>query len=194
MKKVNILILTVLFLLITALFSAVFADDGITPGYLYRPEKDPAIPQKLYVGWIKECGRFSIRILQQPILTKSTNYMVADADTMYLTVRVAITNKSSESAGWLAADSFILQDTYYGRIYGTYKLDVPISAKSAQGFKTPVFFSEIKPGDTLNTVLVFEVYPDVESYIMTFSPRAMTEASPEDTVSFVLPYAEMTLE
>lgn len=189
MKK-TLLILIFLMLAVLIAPQAAFAGD-VTPGYLYRSQTDPDIPPVLYVGYTKDCGNFSIRVLQQPVLNKSTNYMVADNETRYMTVRVAITNKSSEPAGWLAPDSFTLQDTYLGRIYATYKLDLTISAKTAEGFKEDVFFSEIKPGGVLFTTLVFEVYPEAQSYILTFAPRSFSDEAPAETVRFTLPRAIM---
>lgn len=176
-------------LILLALFIALpVAASDVTLSYYYRPEQDPDMPGTLYVGWIADCGDYSIRLLQQPVLTKSNNYLVADEDTKYLVLRVAITNKKDESVGWLAPDSFTLQDIYMGRIYGTYSLNIPESSKVAAGFHQEVFFSEIKPEDTLYTSLVFSVYPDVTGWILTFSPHSFGH-KPDASVRFRIPYA-----
>ena len=185
MKKFSII-----FMLIICLFSSVMqaAASDVTLIYYYRNEPDPEIPPVLYVGWVKQCGPYSIKLLQDPVVTKSNQYMVSDEDTKYLVIRVAIKNNGAETGGWLTPDSFSLQDTYMGRIYGKYKLDITDSAKVAAGFKQSVFHAEIKPGETLYTSLVFSVYPDVQNWILTFAPRNYGN-EPEETVSFRLPPA-----
>ena len=161
------------------------ASDVVSSGY-YRPERDPSIPKRLYVGWVMDCGDYSVKLLQQPVITKSSQHMVADNETEYMVLRLAITNKTDESLGWLAPNSFRLQDTYLGRIYGTYAMDIAESCKIAYGYHEQVFYSEIKPKDTLYTPVVFSVYPDVESWIMIFAPHAFGE-EPKETVRFQIP-------
>ena len=187
MKRIKLLILLLLCAALTIGFSAVRAGD-VTPGYLYRNTPDPDFPKTLYVGWVQKCGRYTIKLLQDPVVTKSNQYMVSDADTKYLVLRVAITNNSDEPGGWLTPDSFILQDTWRNRAYGTYMLDIADSAKVAKGFKQPLFHAEIKPKQTLYTVLVFSVYPDVQSWLLTFAPHNYG-FEPEETVRFRLPPA-----
>ena len=178
-------LLTILLLLLIAVLPAAASDVIIS--YYYRPEREE-IPNRLYVGWEAECGGYSIRLLQDPVITKSNNYLVADNETMYLVLRVAITNKTDEMGGWLASGSFRLQDTYLGRYYGSYGLDIAESAKVASGFHQQVFYSEIRPKDTLYTSLVFSVYPDVDSWVMTFAPHYFG-SEPEESVQFRIPPA-----
>ncbi len=187
MKRIKLLILLLLCAALTIGFSAVRASD-VTPGYLYRNTPDPDFPKTLYVGWVQKCGRYSIKLLQDPVVTKSNQYMVSDEDTKYLVLRVAITNNSDEPGGWFTPDSFVLQDTYRNRAYGTYMLDIAGSAKVVAGFKQQVFHAEIKPKQTLYTSLVFSVYPDVKSWLLTFAPRNYGE-EPEEIVRFQLPMA-----
>ena len=187
MKRNKILLLFVTGLCFLAVFLSA-AGSEVTPSYLYRNETDPDFPKTLPVGWEKQCGSYVIKLLQDPVVTKSNQYMVADADTKYLVIRVAITNTGNEAGGWFAPDSFIIQDTYRGRIYGTYSLDLPLSAKVARGFYQPLFHAAIDPGDTLYTSLVFMVYPDVKSWLLTFAPHQYGE-EPEETVRFQLPPA-----
>ncbi|MBQ6344348.1 MAG: hypothetical protein IJI41_14625 [Anaerolineaceae bacterium] len=161
------------------------ASDVVSSGY-YRPERDPSIPDRLYVGWVMDCGDYSVKLLQQPVITKSNNHLVADKETEYMVLRFAITNKTDASLGWLAPNTFQLQDTYLGRIYGTYAMDIGESCKVASGYHEQVFYSEIKPKDTLYTSVVFSVYPDVESWIMIFAPHTFGE-EPKETVRFQIP-------
>ena len=180
-------IMLLLFICLMSL-SVVFPAGALDVPYdsWYRPTPDPDMPKVLYVGYAAECGDFSIKLLQQPVLTKSNNHLVADGDMQYLVIRVAITNKTDESLGWFAPDSFMVQDTYKGRIYGTYSISLPESCKVASGFHQQVFYSEIKPKDTLYTSVVFSVYPDVSSFILVFTPHAFGE-EPTDTVRFQIP-------
>ncbi|MBR6090192.1 MAG: hypothetical protein IKP86_09685, partial [Anaerolineaceae bacterium] len=119
----------IFFFLFCVLFTMPCAASDVTISYYYRSEKDPQIPGYLYVGWTAECGDYSIKLLQQPVITKSNNYLIADEETKYLVLRFAITNKTDEPRGWLTPDSFSLQDTYKGRIYGTYSMNLAESAK-----------------------------------------------------------------
>ena len=176
------IIAAALFFILTA--SAAFASD-VTISYYYRPDRDE-LPNQLYVGWVADAGDYSIKLLQQPVLTKSNNYMVADKETLYLVLRVAITNKTDEYRGWLAPDSFWIQDVYMGRFYGTYAINLAESAKVAGGFHQQAFYTDIRPKDTLYTSLVFSVYPDVHNWVMTFAPHHFG-SEPADTVSFRLP-------
>ena len=114
MKQIRLLILLLLCIVLLSGISSVRAGE-LTPGYLYRNTPDPDFPKTLYVGWVQKCGRYTIRLLQDPVVTKSNQHMVSDADTKYLVLRVAITNDSDEPGGWLTPDSFVLQDTYRGR-------------------------------------------------------------------------------
>lgn len=116
--------------------------------------------------------------------------MVADADTKYLTVRIAITNLRGRTLGWLDPESFYLQEVYKNRIYGTYTLDIPMSAKTARGFSEQAFFSPIPPHGVLYTSLVFEVCPEADEWILYFEPHAFgQEVLEDDWTYFVLPKA-----
>lgn len=165
------------------------AASDVTISYYYRPNREE-LPGKFYVGWVAECGDYSIRFLQDPVITKSGQYMVADNETEYIVLRVAITNKTNEMRGWLAPDSFSLQDVYMGRVYGTYALDIAESGKIAGGFHQQAFYSEINPKDTLYTSLVFSIYPDVDDWLFTFQPHYFGE-EPECSVRVRLPQAEI---
>ena len=176
------IIAAAVFFILTA--SAAVASD-VTISYYYRPNREE-LPDRLYVGWAADAGDYSIKLLQQPVLTKSNNYMVADKETLYLVLRVAITNKTDEYRGWLAPDSFWIQDTYMGRYYGTYAINLAESAKVAGGFHQQPFYTDIRPKDTLYTSLVFSVYPDVDSLVMTFAPHHFG-SEPTETVRFRIP-------
>ena len=184
MKKVLFFSAAVVMLIFLAA-APVWASD-VTISYYYRPNREE-IPNRLYVGWVADAGDYSIKLLQQPVMTKSNNYLVADAETEYLVLRVAITNNSDTYGGWLAPDSFFIRDTYLGRYYGTYALDIAESAKVASGFHEQVFYSDIPPKETLYTSLVFSVYPDVDNWVMTFAPHYIGSEA-EETANFRLPH------
>ena len=166
------------------------AASDVTPSYLYRNQRDPEIPKMLPTGWIAECGNFSIRLLQDPVVVKSNNYLISPSDTKYLMVRAEVTNKGTESDGWLSPASFSIQDTYMGRIYGTYRMNITVSARASAVSNEDAFFSEIKPGESIKMTLAFSVYPDVEDWIFTFAPQHFGDEVPEQVVRFRLPPAE----
>ena len=159
----------------------------LTPIGRYHFEPDPDLPRTLYVGRTLDCGGYSILLLQQPVIGKYSLKLIADNDLEYLTVRVAITNNSEKARGWLDAESFKILETYKGLIYSTYDLDIPVSAKASEKHGQQAYFDKIDPGETMYTTLVFSVYPDVDGWILRFSPRAFYEESPAETISFQLP-------
>ena len=182
-------IMMLLFICLISLFAVLPGSAAdVTYGSYYRPTPDPDIPNVLYVGRVAECEDFSIKVLQQPVVTKSNSSLIADNDMQYLIIRIAITNKTDESFGWLAPDSFTLQDVYKGRIYGTYAISLAESCKFADGFNQQMFYAEIKPQDTLYTSIAFTVYPDVDSWILNFTPHTIGE-EPKETIRFQIPAA-----
>lgn len=184
--KYRIFLLTVALSLLLCLSAA--ADTGITPVREYITKDTDALPDILNVGVPLQCGDLQIMLMGQPVLTKSNVGMVAELDMNYLTVRLAFTNNSEKTVGWLMPDSFLVQETWNHRIYGAYHLDPITSAKVAAGFKLPVFLTPIEPGKTLQTPLVFSVYPGAQSWILSFSPRTIGEEAPSaETVRFQLP-------
>ncbi len=187
MKRIKgILFLLIVCPVVLLLFVPMYASE-VTPIGRYHFEPDPDLPKTLYVGRTLECGDYSIMLLQQPVIGKYSLKLIADNDLEYLMVRVAITNNSEETRGWLNADSFKIMELYKGLIYSTYDLDIPVSAKSSEKFGQKAYFDKIDPGDTIYTTLVFSVYPDVDGWILRFSPRVFYEESPAETISFRLP-------
>ena len=176
--------LTVLFILI--LVQPGWADTIPSKEYPFPDGSD--LPEILNVGYVLDCGDFSIRLIAQPLITKSMNLIVADQDWKYLVVRVGITNNSEETIGWLAPESFRLHEVYRNRGYGYYPLDYLMSAKASVGFSQKPYYAAISPGQTLQTPLVFSVFPDADSWIFTFSPRVYGSA-PQETIQFRLPKA-----
>lgn len=146
-------------------------------------------PEILNVGSILECGDYQIQIMGQPVVTKSSNSIIADLDLKYLIVRIGISNTSDQTKKWLAPNSFTAQETYLNHAYGTYHLDYIMSAKASSGFNLPPFFSSIEPGKMLSTVLVFEIFPEAENWIITFSPSTFTGETSSENVKFLLPKA-----
>lgn len=187
-RKNGVLFFLTVSLIMLFLTDPVPASD-VTPVGRYHYEADPEMPKPLYVGKVIECGDYSIRLLQQPVIGKYSNKLIADNELEYLMVRVAIVNNSDKVRGWLNSDSFKILETYKGHMYSTYDLDVPVSAVTAAGSGQPAYFEEIAPGDTMYTTLVFSVYPDVDGWVLRFAPRAYYEDAPAETVSFQLPKA-----
>ena len=146
-----------------------------------------AFPETITVNVPTDCGDYQIRVLGQPLVTVSTSGLHAYDDKSYLILRVGIKNNSENPVIWLDPESFQVQE-YYLNIYGiSYELNHYMSAKAAQAYNLPAYYSVIKPEQELSTMLVFEVYGNVDGWVFTFSPftREMDEA--EDSVSFVLP-------
>ena len=184
----GIIVFWMICLIMLLLNAPAFASD-VVPIERYHFEKDPDMPEPLYVGQVLECGDYSIRLLQQPVIGKYTNKLIADNELEYLMVRVAIVNKSNKIRGWLNPNSFKVLEIYKGHMFSTYDLDVSASAVTAEGFGQPAYFEEIGAGDTLYTTLVFSVYPEVDGWVMRFAPRAYYEDAPAETVTFQLPKA-----
>ena len=159
---------------------------GAVPRSQYAPEGLPELPEEFPVNIPVETGSLSIQLTGSPVLTKTTNHIVSEGDTKFLVIKVAITNTSSQTLGWLSPKSFVVQDTYLGRIYGTWRMNIPASLKAA-GVSLPPFFAEIKSGETINTTIVFSVYPEAESWIFTFSPQTYYGGSFGDPVRYSLP-------
>ena len=183
MKK--IILLSFLLLLLTVLPAAAY-QIVLTENYAF-PDGS-SLPEVLDLYKTVDCGSYSISLTHWPLVTKSMNSIVGDYDFQFLTIRVAITNNSEETIGWLAPDSFGLKEVYRNRIYGTYTFDPLMSAKGAKGFSLNAFYSPIAPGATLQTMLIFDVFPEANSWIFTFSPHVLGE-DPEDSIEFTLPAA-----
>lgn len=149
----------------------------------------PDFPEVLNVGVKLECKDYQIQIMGQPVVSKSNNALIADLDMSYLIVRVGITNTGDRPIQWITPASFTVQETYLSHAYGIYPLDAIMSAKAASGFNLPAFFTMILPEKTLSTVLAFEVFPDAENWIITFSPSTFSNEIVSDCVNFMLPKA-----
>lgn len=186
MKHLSVLVFAAAVLFCSCL--SVWA-DGAVPVSEYSPQNVPALPDVLPAGIPVSTGGLTLKLLGNPSLSRSTRRMLAEVDTNYLMLRVMITNDSEEKLGWLAPASFVLQDTYLGRVYGSYKLDLPASAKAADDGIQNVFFSGIEPGQSIYTTLAFDVYPDVESWVFTFAPQTYYGGSLGEPVQFQLPFA-----
>ena len=178
--------------IIAGLFTAMPAagEGNIVLSRDYQPTGVSELPQVLNVGIPLECGRYEIRIMGQPIITKASLGMVADLDLYYLIIRVGLTNIGEQTIGWLTPDSFEIRETYHGRVYGTYKMDPIISAKIAAGFKLPAFYTQIEPGGSIQTTLVFSVYYGAESWILTFAPHVFGDEAAK-TIEFQIPQGLM---
>lgn len=184
-RKTVIILFTACLLLL--MFSYPSVASEVTPISEYQFVPDPDFPEVLPVGETVVCGNYALRIVQQPVLGKYTNKLISDNDLEYLMVRIEISNVSSEVLGWVSPESFAVIDTYKGRMYSTYHLDITASAATVQAAGQRLFLEEIAPGKTMLTTLVFSVYPDVDGWVMRFAPRYYYEDNPLDVITFQLP-------
>lgn len=159
--------------------------DVIPSGDYQFPDGED-LPEALNLYQDINCGNYALRINYPPLITKSMNAIVGDYDLSYLVLRVGITNNNEETVGWLAPDSFVVSEVFRNRIYGTYQMDPLMSAKSAKGYSQSAFYTPILPGATLQTFVVFDVFPDAEGWIITFAPHVFGE-EPEAEIKFMLP-------
>lgn len=182
----------------TYLFIAVFSllliwipaiGGSAIPSSEYKTIADPGFPEVLNIGTVLECGDFKIQVMGQPVVTKSSNSMIADGDMKYLIVRVGITNLSEQRIGWLSPDSFQVQEVYLSHAYGIYSLDSIMSAKASVGFSQPPFFTLIEAGKMVQTTLVFEVFPEAQGWILSFTPKTVDNDTELGSVQFTLPKA-----
>ena len=175
-------------LFIMVLFTGLLSASGfdVIPSESYDFPVDGNFPPVLNVGEAIECGDYTFRIMYPPVLAKSFQAMIASKDLKYLTMRVGITNNSEETIGWIAPDSFQVQEIIRNQLFGTYKLDYLMSAKAAAGYSWKAFYSAIAPGETLQTLIVFSVFQEANDWIFYLSPHMFGESSKE-TVKFRLP-------
>lgn len=180
----------ILFLLIFALFFPVgktLAEKALTETEYRTNMGLPDIPEVLNVNTWLECGAFQIRLGGQPLLTKTSSGLKASGDKSFLIVRLGIKNMSEEPVVWLDPQSFNVKEYYINLTGRTYKLNSYMSAKAAQSYNLPAYFTPIQPGAELSTFAVFEVYGEVDGWVLTFSPftRDMSEA--DSSIEFTLP-------
>lgn len=188
MKKLPKFIISFLLFFLFPLMPAHGFD--IIPSKDYPFPDDSELPPILYVGVPMECGDYRIQLIAQPVVSKSMHAIVADDDMKYMILRVGITNNSEETVGWLTPDSFELQEFYRNRKYGKTLLNSMMSARISAGYSLKTFYAAIDPGQMLITPLVFDVFPEADGWIMTFSPHVFGEEA-LDSVQFRLPRAEI---
>lgn len=181
-------ILLSVLLIILVMYFPVVAGDAV-PSKDYQATDASNFPEILNIGMVLECGNFKIQVMGQPVVTKSSNQIIADEDRKFLIIRVGITNSGEETEGWLVPDSFHVRETYMGHAYGTYYLDTIMSAKASVGYSQPIFYSAIEPGKMMQTTLVFEVFPEAQGWIFEFTPQTFADSSKTDSVAFLLPKA-----
>ena len=160
----------------------------VIPSKEYPFPDGSELPPVLNVGVPMECGDYEIRLISQPIITKSMHAIVADDDMKYMILRVGITNNGEETVGWLTPDSFELQEIYRNKLYGKTLLNSLMSARISAGYSLKTFYAGIEPGQMLLTPIVFDVFPEAEGWILTFSPHVFGEEAAE-TIQFRLPKA-----
>jgi len=184
MKRTLIICLIVILL---CSFGAVSADMGITETDYRKQMTQPDIPEVLNVGTYLDCGDLQIKLMGQPVVSVSTTGLKASGDKSFLVIRAAIKNNSDKPVKWLDPQSFHAQEYYLNIIGRSYDLSSYMSAKAAASFSLPAFFSIIQPGAELSTVIAFEVYGNVDGWVITFSPFTREAAGPDTSVSFTLP-------
>lgn len=180
------LLLSMLFLFLTCM--SVSAADAV-PSSEYITLAPSDLPEILNIGTVLENGNYSIQVMGQPVVTKSSNSLIASLDLKYLIVRVGITNNSEEPVGWLTPDSFHVQETYMSHAYGIYSLNTIMSAKASVGYSQPAFYSTIEPGKTMQTTLVFDVFPEAQGWVLIFTPKVLGNEEADTSISFQLPKA-----
>lgn len=186
-KNLKIFITLTCFLLLASFITASAQTMTETE---YRKTIAPEFPDVLNVGVYQDCGNFAIKIGSAPIVTKSANKLAANDDLSYLVMRVSIKNLSDRIVSWLSPKSFTLTEYFMDNTFTSYGLNRIMSAKAAAGFSIPAFFAPIQPGAEISTAIAFEVYGDVDGWILTFSPFQRTEEGPETEIRFTLPKAQ----
>ena len=168
----------------------VYAGDAI-PIKDYQLNLETNFPDILNIGTVLESGIYKIQLMAQPVISKSSNSLVADWDMKYIIIRIGITNNGEETIGWFSPDSFHIQEIYLNHTYGTYKLDTILSAKASVGYSQPFFYSPIEPGKMLQTALVFEICPEAQGWILKFTPNTLGSEKSDILIQFQLPKALM---
>ncbi len=144
------------------------------------------LPAVLTLGKILETDAYQLQLMGQPILSKSSRGMVADDRDKYLILRFGITNKTDHFVYRMMPQSFSAKELMGDKIGKSYELDYIMSAKVSEGFRIPAFFTKVNPGETLYTAVVFEVLPEADNWLITFSPSFFSGETME-SVSFLIP-------
>ena len=185
--KLSVLFFAFLFCILPAAVPVLASE--VIPAREYQGKSADNIPGILYAGTPMDCEPYQIRVMGQPVVTKSNNGMIASSDMNFLIIRIGLTNMTDKTLGWLTPDSFLIREIYNNRIYGTYTFNTIMSAKAAAGFNLPAFYNGVKPGETMQTVIVFKVYPGAQGWILTFSPKHFSDTEADCSVEFQLPPA-----
>lgn len=173
-KIYTVLLLTVLVLVSV---QAIFAEDDI--------------PARMRVGVVGKCGdMFEFRLAAVPSLSSGIAGYKSQSDLHYLILRVGIKNLTGDTVS-LDKRSFQVTEYYNNTLYGTYYLDKAFTYYSAYIGNTQLTFDDpIAPGEERPTTLVFQVYPDVTSWVFTFNPVYPNQGSRNCELRFSLPMAE----
>lgn len=180
------MIIAAVLLALLCSFASAFADTAKTEKE-YRAENAPELPETLNMGTTLDCGDYSIRLMSVPSGTNSIVSINTANSMKYLVLRVGITNHTDHVVSWLDAKSFFVQEYFLDEFHGTYALNHYMSAKAAQSYGLAAYFTAIQPGAELSTVLVFDVYPGADGWVMTFAPFTRSEASAKEEIRFALP-------
>lgn len=153
----------------------------------YRPDPNVELPVLMNVGTSLDCGVLRLRLLANPILTKSSSGVTAEEDLEYLILRLGITNTSDEVVMPLSPESFFATELYHQVRYGEYELDYALSAKTAGSMENAPFFTPIFPGQELQTVIAFSTYPLPGTWLIRFVPIVKGSGPLGDEIEFMLP-------
>ncbi len=182
-------IIFILLFIVLCSINTVYADKALSEKDYRSQMVMPDMPAVLNVGSTLDCGDYQIKLGGQPLVTKTSSKLLASGDKSWLIVRIGIKNITEEPIVWLDPESFHVEEYYLNILGRTYNMNSYMSAKAAGSYNLPPFYTVIQPGAELSTFVAFEVYGDVDGWIMTFSPFMRDEDGPTSSVSFTLPKA-----
>ena len=175
------------FILLFVPVKKIFASDIMTEKEYREQMSMDVFPDILNINTYADWEDYQIRIMGQPTVTVSTSSLRAYDDKKFLILRMGIKNISENPIVWLDPKSFHVQEYYLDFFGSTYGLNHIMSAKASQASSLPPFYSVIQPNSELLTVLVFEVYGEVDGWILTFNPFTREDEQSDNAFSFVLP-------
>lgn len=173
MKKIFIILFLVYSCFHTISFSS-FANDKISSSSI----NDEVEIQSGIIGKWYKCGNeFSIKILYQPIMTKSQSYQTAVG--MFILFRVLISNDSEYTYKGLKNESFTLSKDMKG-MYKSFPLSGGHSRNTSKAWELATLQDELGRLTQKDTFLVFDVEGrSDDNWILTFAP---IERKQEDSI------------
>ncbi len=149
------------------------------PFYNSEAFDDNSSIDTLKIGGTVNCGdTFTIKLVVQPVIGATQTGLRAEKDYEYLIIRAFITNKSNLFWNGFTNDSFKAEDIFQGKNYFSYPIDSIISAKTSEKYRNKPYFRPMKAGSSMETILGFRVFPDVDSWILHITPKTRGMADP----------------